>query len=930
MDPGTEQWEQVKSLFDATLRQPPGERERFLVERCPDEEIRVEVLSLLRNDESAADFLRSAPEQDFAATASRTPLRAISIKTRLGPYEITDFLGAGGMGEVYRAIDTRLNRKVAIKVLPAQFANDRERLRRFEQEARAVAALNHPNILALYDIGVQDGMPYVVSELLEGGTLRQQLLNGPLSVRKSVDCGVQIARGLSAAHAQGIVHRDLKPENIFITEQSHIKILDFGLAKFLSTKIETSTVASATSAGMVVGTAGYMSPEQVRGESVNHVTDIFSFGAVLYEMLSGQRAFKRDSNIETMNAILKEDPPDISAQQPKIPQSICQIVERCLEKNPNERFHSAHDLAFALEAASGGPSSAPPTTITPETKTRHVRKAWAFGAIALVAITSTIGWLLAFSRYSAEDLSLQQLTFRRGVVENARFTPDGATILYGATWDGDQSRTYMLRRDSPASLPLEPVGAVVESIFPSGELLTQLSDSEKNVLATVPITGGAPRPILEGVEWADVSPSDGQPAIVKESSGKNRIEYPPGNVIYATATFVGYLRFAPNGKFLAFIEWPVRADDTGWVTIIDISGKKRAASSEFGSVQGLAWAPDSREVWLTGSKIRALRNVYALSVSGHERLVYRTPSPLTIKDISSDGRVLFTRDDVKWGIAGEGPLDSSERDYSWSDFSLAVDLSRDGKTLLFQDAGDAGNGATYAIYIRRLDGSPAVRLGSGAAQGFSPDGNWILECTNASPKQLLLLPVGVGQEKALTNDSLNHLAAAWFPDGKSILFEGNEPGHPLRLFIQKIDAATPVPLTPEGASFWGITMGEKMISSDGQSIFAQAPDGSTVIYRLDGSARRPLGLSGNERFVGWSADPDVIYDIEYSHSNGRTIRKIYRTNIRTGRKMLWKEIQPSDPAGFGLYDLVVSPDAKSYFYTYERELFTLFLAKGLR
>jgi len=332
--------------------------------------------------------------------------------------------------------------------------------------------------------------------------------------------------------------------------------------------------------------------------------------------------------------------------------------------------------------------------------------------------------------------------------------------------------------------------------------------------------------------------------------------------------------------------------------------------------------------------------MYALSVSGRERLVYRTPSPLTIKDIFSDGRVLFTRDDVKWGIAGEGPSDSSEHDYSWSDFSLAVDVSRDGKTLLFQDAGDVGSGDSYTIYLRKLDGSPPVRLGSGAAQGFSPDGNWIMACTNTQPKQLFLLPVGVGKEKALTNDSLNHLAAAWFPDGKSILFEGNEPGHPLRLFIQKIDAGPPVPLTPEGASFWGISLGQKMLSSDGQSIFAQAPDGSTVIYRLDGSARRPVGLSADDRFVGWSADPDVIYDIKYSDSsfydtkysasNGRAILKIYRTNIRTGKKMLWKEIQPPDPTGFGLYDLVISPDAKSYFYTYSRELFTLFLAKGLR
>ena len=936
MDPGTEQWERVKNLFDAALRRPPDERERFLVERCLDEEIRLEVLSLLRNDESARDFLPSSPERDFVATASRTAVRTLSISTRLGPYEVTEFLGAGGMGEVYRAVDTRLYRKVAIKVLPEQFANDRERLRRFEQEARAVAALNHPNILALYDIGVQDGMPYVVSELLEGGTLRQQLANGPLSMRKAIGFGAQLTKGLSAAHAQGIVHRDLKPENIFITKDGRAKILDFGLAKSLSSigGMEPSTSSDITSAGAVVGTAGYMSPEQVRGETINHLTDIFSFGVVLYEMISGRRAFKRDSNVETMNAILKDDPPDISSIQPQTPKPICQIVQRCLEKNPNERFHSAHDLAFALEAASGSPFSAP-TTISHH-KRRHFRKAWAFGAIALTVIGSTIGWLLASSRYSAEDLSLQQLTFRRGVVANARFAHDGTTVLYGASWNSDQGRTFMLRQESLESLSLDPPGAILESIFPSGDLLIHLYDSGnnvfasydgvKNVLATLPITGGAPRPILENVISADISPTDGQLAIVKKGNEKYQIEYPPGSVIYSTAAFVGFLRFAPNGKFLAFTEYPVENDDIGWVTIIDISGKKLAASSEFGSVRGVAWAPNSQEVWLTGSKIRALRNMYAVSISGHERLVYRTPSSLTIKDISSDGRVLFTRDDVKWGISGQGPIDSSEHDYSWSDFSLAVDVSHDGKTLLFEEAGDV----TYTIYIRRLDGSPAIRLGSGAAQGFSFDGNWILACTTTPPKQLFLVPVGAGKEKTITNDSLSHLAAAWFPDGESILFEGNAPGRPLRLFIQKIDGGLPVPLTPEGTSFAETTIGRKMISSDGQSIFARAPDGSSIIYRRDGSARRPLGLSGDDTFVGWSSDPDVIYDRKENDSNGRTVLKIYRTNIRTGKKILWKEVQPSDPAGFGLYNLVVSPDGKSYFYTYERELFTLFLAKGLK
>jgi serine/threonine protein kinase len=839
----------------------------------------------------------------------------------------------GGMGEVYRASDTRLGRSVAIKVLPEVFANDRDRLRRFEQEARAVAALNHPNILALFDVGSQDGISYVVCEFLEGGTLRQQLASGALPRRKAVEYAIQVARGLSAAHAEGIVHRDLKPENIFVTRDGRIKILDFGLAKSSSQQGALTTVSGETAPGMVLGTAGYMSPEQVRGESVDLRSDIFSFGAVLHEMLSGRRAFERDTNPETMSAILKEDVPDLSALNSSVPQALSRIVRHCLEKNPEERFHSARDLAFDLESV----LDVSPSTTAPALNKRRSRL-FVIGVVLLgVAVTGIASGLLSRVWSAPESLILHQLTFRRGMISSARFTPDGATILYSASWNGDRSRVFMARVDSPDALPLDPPAARLETLWPPGEMLIHVNNNSKDVLARLPLSGGAPRPILEGVSRADVSSTNHEAAIVRRSAGIDTIEYPPGKSIYSTSAAITYLRLAPDGKSLAIIEWPVRGDDAGWVTILDAFGKKRISSSQFSSIRGIAWNPSGKEVWFTGSERSGLRNLYAISLSGRERLVYRTPSPLTIKDISPNGRVLLTRDDVRWGINGKGLSDNSERDYSWFDFSLSIDVSSDGKTLLFEEGGGFGEGGgeegTYVMYLRTLDGSPAVRLGFGSAQALSPDGKWVLACTGKNPRQLFLVPVGAGEKRVLTNDSMHHTAAAWFPDGKRILFEGSEPGRPLRLYAQKVDGGPPIPLTPEGTSFVGHVCCPHMISPDGMAIFANGPDGLPIVYNLDGTTSRVLkGLDRDDWPIRWSSDRDVLFVASAPGPPGPDVypMKVYRLNVGTGERVLSAEIPVPDLAGFGMHSLLLSPDGKSYFYTYTRELSTLFVVDGLR
>src|SRR6202167_2176764 len=426
--------------------------------------------------------------------------------TRLGPYEIVSPLGAGGMGEVYRARDTRLKREVAIKVLPPAFSLDGDRLRRFEQEALATAALNHPNILAVLDIGTHDGSPYVVSELLEGETLRERLRGGAIVVRKTLDYALQMAHGLAAAHEKGIIHRDLKPENLFLTKDGRVKILDFGLAKLTQpdsgTHTSLPTQTQATEAGVVMGTAGYMSPEQVRGTAVDPRSDIFSFGAILYEMLSGKRAFHGETAADTMSAILREDPPELNETNRNVSPALERMVQHCLEKNPEQRFHSASDIAFDLEhltGVSGSTSRAAATAVGSE-RPRGQLLVGIAGGLAVALVMLGLGWWLG-SRGSGPGAmaEYQQITFRTGAIGNARFTPDGS-IVYSASWDGGEQQLYMSRTDDPGSRELGIKDAELLSVSKSGELAVRLKSvnlvgfEEVGTLARIPVTE-APREV---------------------------------------------------------------------------------------------------------------------------------------------------------------------------------------------------------------------------------------------------------------------------------------------------------------------------------------------------------------------------------------------------------------------------------------------------
>jgi hypothetical protein len=557
---------------------------------------------------------------------------SFAAETQLGPYKIVALIGSGGMGEVYRARDTRLLRDVALKILPKSFTDDPERRRRFEQEARSVASLNHPNILSVYDVGAVDGVHYIVSELLEGETLRQRITPSGMPARKAMEMAIQLGKGLAAAHEQGMVHRDLKPENIFITREGRLKILDFGLAKALHVSHGGETIDGVTrletDAGQVLGTVGYMSPEQVRGEGVDRRSDIFSFGCILYEMLSGSRAFKRETGAETMAAILNEDAPELPARA-DVPPGLDRVVRHCMEKQRNQRFQSAQDVVFALESLSGNS----PATIPPAR-----RRNWRAVAALLGLFACAIGlgaWL--FSNKTQAQPKLHRISFRRGTIWNGRFAPDG-NVIYAAGWEGRPIELFEAKPGNSEIRPLNMAHTNILAISRSGELAVETNQrfiegfEFAGMLARSPEGGGAPRDIASNVEYADWARDGETLAVVRRVGGRVSLEYPVGKVLYETSGWVSHPRISPDGKLVAFIDHAYARDDAGKVAVIDRAGKKNVLTERFASLQGLDWWPSGDEIWFTGATSGANRALHAVTLRGKEHLVYMGTGTLTLHD----------------------------------------------------------------------------------------------------------------------------------------------------------------------------------------------------------------------------------------------------------------------------------------------------------
>jgi serine/threonine protein kinase/Tol biopolymer transport system component len=905
-----ERWRQVKAIFDVAVECTPASRAELIRQSCGnDQELRREVESLLASDRETGSHLDS-PLKLVAAGRSK------AVGTRLGPYEILAVIGAGGMGEVYKARDARLDRAVAIKVLPESFASDADRLRRFEIEAKAAGALNHPNILVVHDIGSDGGSPYLVSELLEGESLASRLKRGKLDVRRTVDYGKQIAAGLAAAHSKGISHRDIKPDNLYLTKDGRVKILDFGLAKATTPRPGDGTAMSiATSAGTIMGTAAYMSPEQARGQAVDQRSDIFSFGCVLYEMLTGERAFKGDTSADVMSAILSKDP---DLKPIEIP-ALGRIVAHCLEKTQEQRFQSASDIAFDLDALTQA-GSGPHLASAPAQPNRNWLP-WAVAA-ALTLACAALGWLYFSPK---PDLQFHRLTFRRGGIQAARFTPDGNSVIYSAKWEDEPTEVFTARLDSPGSRPLGFPGSELFSVSGTGDLaLAQNKRVDRNpfasagMLARAPLSGGAPRSIEDGVDFAEWSPDGKEMAEVKETDQGTQLEFPAGKVLYRTAGYIGEPRISPAGDRIAFLDHPLRNSNQGRVAVVDLAGNKKTLTAEYLAAEGLAWAPKGDEVWFTAARIGARTELRAVTLAGRERVVFRQSIAVVLHDISRSGRVLLANVEYRMQAMFRGASDAQERELSWLDCSLVTGISRDGKFILISESGE-GAGGDLQIYLRESTGAPAVLLGpAGNNATFSPDDQSVVTVT-PDHHDILIYPVGPGQSKRIPMPGYVVDSARLFPDGKRVWFTGREAGRGRRSYITDLSGAKPRALTPEGQG--------GSLSPDGAYFLITPPAGKSLLYPIAGGKPQEVPIAAGEQVAGWSRDGQELFVF---NRNGLP-SKVYRVNWKTSHRELMREIAPADRAGtHSVMSMKTTPDGRTYAYSRLQYLSELHMVEGLK
>lgn len=845
----------------------------------------------------------------------------------IGHYQILEKIGSGAMGEVFRARDQRLGRDVALKIIRPASSDNPDHLRRFELEARAAAALNHPNIVAVYDVGFNKGSPYIVCELLEGKTLRRRLSEGVLPARLAVDYALQIIQGLIAAHDRRIVHRDLKPENLFITTDGRVKILDFGVAKLQSAPEEAGRsvedLTTVTKSGTVIGTVAYMAPEQLRGKAVDHRSDIFSVGAILYEMLTGCRAFRGETEVDTITAVLREEPSETNLEQASVPLSFQQIVRHCLEKEPESRFQSARDLAFALETLSSASGGRIALSRVPHSK----RKFW-LGLAAGVLLVASVLLLWNPWRQQISSPAYHRLTFQQGTVYSARFTPDFRAVVYGAAWNGRPLQLFTTVGGSLLTQPLSLTDANLLGISRTGELAVILHgdhgahlETEGGMLARAPLAGGSPREVLEDVSWADWD-ANGELAVVHRAEGRDRIEYPIGHVLYQSTGWISHPRFSPRGDRIAFMNHPLLWDDRGSVDVIDLHGHATVLSAGWESEDGLAWSPDAKEIWFAAAERGEDRDLLAVNMSAVVRKVLDLPMGVTLEDVAPDGRVLVSLDAERLAMATTA-RGGKPADLSWHDWSIAKDISPDGRSVLFEDSSEAA-GNLYSVAIRKIDGPEPIQLGTGSAGCLSPDGKWAVSIVAGSPGEVKLLPTGAGQPRTIATPGLEQIYSGtvhFLTDGNHITVNGREHGHGERNYLVDLNGGKPVPITPEG-----ITGG--LVSPDGKYILRADDAGLLAMYPIAEGAPRPVpDLGPGFTPVQWSEDNSSVF----VYHSGQVPTKVYKVNLATGEKTLVQELQPETTTGaVSIRPVVVTRDASRFAYSYYQVLSVLYVISGLR
>jgi serine/threonine protein kinase len=862
----------------------------------------------------------------------------VSAGTRLGPYELLGLLGAGGMGEVYRARDTRLQREVAVKILPAKLSSDAARLERFEREARSASALNHPNIVTIHEVGQSDSTSFIVMELVDGKTLRELLYAGPLPLRKLLSIAAQVSDGLAKAHASGIVHRDLKPENVMVSRDGFVKILDFGLAKLThpgSDRGEVGqvpTIPGGTEPGVVMGTVGYMSPEQAAGQPVDFRSDQFSFGSILYEMVTGKPAFERATGPEILAAIIRDEPKPIAALNSKAPSHLRWMVERCLAKEPRDRYSATEDLARDLATLREHVSDLSGEARVPLEAPRR-RTRWGAIGLAAALLATLVGIYLLGQRVEQSRASpsrFRQLTFRGGGISTARFAPDGQTVVYAAQWEGKPSELFTARVDSPESRSLGHSRAEILSISSSGRMALLLPPRFgplfraphldlsmdpgwlRGVLAEAPLAGGAARELLEEAYFADWSPDGKSIAVVRFVGGKNRIEFPAGKVLYESNEPVfPRIAVSPAGDRVAFV-----SKHNLYVT--EPGGAVRDLHER---ALEIAWHRSTNEIWFN-SVAGGATELFAVVPGRRKRRVATLPGDFVLHDISADGRVLLGRISESSEILGDFPGEARPRNLSHLDRSEAVDLSASGDTLLFNEIGQGGR----YVYLRRTDGSPPKRLADGYARALSPDGKFVLASARPDP-QVFLIPTGPGEPRLIDTPGLRPGGRmGFFPDSRRIWFMAEDPERRRRVWVQDLGGAKRRAVTPSG-------VGGTLLSGDGRFLCARSADGNWYLYSTDTTeTHKVVGLLPGEEPTQWTADGRFLYvrsADEPRLGEPAITARVHRLDPRTGHRELWKEIRPINPSvGGAIGAILFSADGKTCVYTHHRYSSELFVVEA--